>query len=116
MSSSITSSLFFFIKCITIPNTIITTDNPRDEKPAKIAKDTKQGIDETQGLYKVIENRKEAIEFAMRIAWKNDTVILAGKGHETYQELAKGKKIHFDEREIVKKLAENIKGKDEIKY
>ena len=96
--------------------TVITTDNPRDEKPSKIAKDIKQGIDETQGLYKVIENRKEAIEFAMRIAWKNDTVILAGKGHETYQELAKGKKIHFDEREIVKKLAENIKGKDEIKY
>ena len=96
--------------------TIITTDNPRDEKPAKIAKDIEEGIALTKGLYKVIENRKEAIEFAMRIAWKNDTVILAGKGHETYQELAKGKKIHFDEREVVKKAAEKMPGKEEIKY
>ena len=96
--------------------TIITTDNPRDEKPAKIAKDIEEGIKSTKGLYKVIENRKEAIEFAMRIAWKNDTIILAGKGHETYQELAKGKKIHFDEREIVKKAAEKMQGKEEIKY
>ncbi len=96
--------------------TVITTDNPRDEKPSSIAKDIEQGINTTNGLYKVIENRKEAIEFAMRIAWKNDTVILAGKGHETYQELAKGRKIHLDEREIVKKAAEKMPGKDEIKY
>lgn len=96
--------------------TIITTDNPRDEKPAKIARDIEEGIKLTRGLYKVIEKRKDAIEFAMRIAWKNDTVILAGKGHETYQELAGGKKIPFDERQIVKKLAEKMPGKDEIKY
>ena len=96
--------------------TIITTDNPRDEKPAKIAKDIEQGIKNTRGLYKVIEKRKDAIEFAMRIAWKNDTVILAGKGHETYMELAGGKKIPFDERQIVKKAAEKMPGKDEIKY
>ena len=96
--------------------TIITTDNPRDEKPAKIARDIEQGIKQTKGLYKVIEKRKDAIEFAMRIAWKNDTVILAGKGHETYQELSGGKKIPFDERQIVKKLVEKMPGKDEIKY
>lgn len=96
--------------------TIITTDNPRDEKPSKIANDIEEGIKLTKGLYKVIENRKAAIEFAMRIAWKNDTIILAGKGHETYQELANGKKIHLDEREIVKKAAEKMPGKDEIKY
>lgn len=96
--------------------TIITTDNPRDEKPDKITKDIEEGMAKTRGLYKVIENRKQAIEFAMRIAWKNDTVILAGKGHETYQELAKGKKIHFDEREIVKSAAKKMPGKDEIKY
>ena len=96
--------------------TIITTDNPRDEKPSKIARDIEQGIKQTRGLYKVIEKRKDAIEFAMRIAWKNDTVILAGKGHETYQELAGGKKIPFDERQIVKKLVEKMPGKDEIKY
>ena len=96
--------------------TIITTDNPRDEKPAKIARDIEEGIKLTRGLYKVIEKRKDAIEFAMRIAWKNDTVILAGKGHETYMELAGGKKIPFDERQIVKKAAEKMPGKDEIKY
>lgn len=96
--------------------TIITTDNPRDEKPDKITKDIEEGMAKTRGLYKVIENRKQAIEFAMRIAWKNDTVILAGKGHETYQELANGKKIHFDEREIVKSAAKKMPGKDEIKY
>ncbi len=96
--------------------TVITTDNPRDEKPANIAKDIEEGISKTRGLYKVIENRKQAIEFAMRIAWKNDTVILAGKGHETYQELANGKKIHFDEREVVKSAAKKMPGKDEIKY
>ena len=96
--------------------TIITTDNPRDEKPKDIAKDIEEGIKKTKGLYKVIDNRIEAIEFAMRIAWKNDTIILAGKGHETYQELAHGKKIHFDEREIVKKVADKMPGKEEIKY
>ena len=96
--------------------TVITTDNPRDEKPYDISKQIEEGIKKTKGLYKVIDNRIEAIEFAMRIAWKNDTVILAGKGHETYQELAKGKKIHLDEREIVKKIAQKMPGKEEIKY
>ena len=96
--------------------TIITTDNPRDEKPSSISSDIEEGIKLTKGLYKVIDNRIQAIEFAMRIAWKNDTVILAGKGHETYQELAHGKKIHFDEREIVKKAVAKFPGKDEIKY
>ena len=96
--------------------TIITTDNPRDEKPENIIKDIESGIKETRGLFKTITDRKAAIEFAMRIAWANDTVILAGKGHETYQELAKGKKIHFDEREIVKKAAEKMPGKNEVKY
>jgi UDP-N-acetylmuramoyl-L-alanyl-D-glutamate--2,6-diaminopimelate ligase len=85
--------------------TVITTDNPRDEKPEEIASQIESGIKETRGLHKVILNRKEAIKFAMRIAWKNDTIVIAGKGHETYQELAKGKKVHFDDREIVKEIA-----------
>lgn len=96
--------------------TIITTDNPRNEDPKKIIANIEEGIKEVKGLYKVIVNRKEAIEFAMRIAWKNDTVLLAGKGHETYQEIADGKKIHFDEREIVKKIAEKMPGKEAINY
>lgn len=95
--------------------TIITSDNPRDEEPNKIISQIEEGIKLTKGLYKIIPNRKEAIEFAMKIAWKNDTIILAGKGHEKYQEIKK-KKLPFDEREIVKKAAENMPGKNEISY
>ena len=57
-------------------------------------------------------NVLEAIKFAMRIAWKNDIIILAGKGHETYQMLKNNKKIHFDEREVVKSLAESMPDKN----
>lgn len=92
--------------------TVITTDNPRDEEPMKIMQDIEVGIKNTRGLYKIIENRRQAIKFAMRIAWKNDIIILAGKGHETYQELKKHKKIHFDEREVVKQLAEEMEDKN----
>ena len=74
--------------------------------------DIEEGIKKTKGLYKCIENRKEAIKFAMRIAWKNDIIILAGKGHETYQILKNNKKIHFDEREVVKSLAESMPDKN----
>ena len=63
-------------------------------------------------MYKVIENRKDAIAFAMRIAWKNDIVLLLGKGHETYMEFKNGKKVHFDEREIVKEIAALMKDKN----
>ncbi len=92
--------------------TVITTDNPRNEEPMKIMQDIEEGIKQTRGLYKMIENRRQAIKFAMRIAWKNDIIILAGKGHETYQELKDHKKVHFDEREVVKKLAEEMEDKN----
>lgn len=92
--------------------TVVTTDNPRNEDPMKIMKDIEEGIKTTRGLYKIIENRRQAIKFAMRIAWKNDIIILAGKGHETYQELKNHKKVHFDEREVVKKLAEEMEDKN----
>lgn len=92
--------------------TVITTDNPRNESPNKIMQDIESGMKNTRGLYKCIENRKEAIKFAMRIAWKNDIIILAGKGHETYQILNNNKKVKFDEREIVKKLALEMKDKN----
>lgn len=94
--------------------TVITTDNPRNENPMNIMKEIETGVKTTRGLYKIIENRREAIKFAMRIAWKNDIIILAGKGHETYQELKNHKKIHFDEREIVKKIAEEMPDKNNI--
>lgn len=92
--------------------TVITTDNPREESPKKIMKEIEEGMKKTKGLYKSIENRKEAIKFAMRIAWKNDTIIVAGKGHETYQLLKGNKKIKFDEREIVKQIANEMPDKN----
>ena len=79
---------------------IITSDNPRTEEPAAIIRDIVQGIDPGKNNYEVIENRIEAIHHAMDIAKKNDIIVLAGKGHETYQEIH-GVKHHLDEREVV---------------
>lgn len=82
---------------------VITSDNPRSENPAEIISDILPGIDKTPCKYTVIESRFEAIRYALSIAEKDDIVLLAGKGHETYQILNTGK-IHFDEREIVQKI------------
>ena len=79
---------------------IITSDNPRTEEPMKIIEDILKGIDSTKNNYEVLENRPKAIQHAMDIAKKNDIIILAGKGHETYQEIC-GVKHHLDEREVV---------------
>jgi UDP-N-acetylmuramoyl-L-alanyl-D-glutamate--2,6-diaminopimelate ligase len=79
---------------------IITSDNPRTEEPAAIIADIVKGAETASGTYKIIENRMKAIEYAMDIAEKDDIIILAGKGHETYQEIH-GVKHHLDEREIV---------------
>lgn len=92
--------------------TIVTTDNPRDENPNKIMEQIEKGVKESNGLMTKIENRKDAIRFSMRIAWKNDIVIIAGKGHETYQILKNKKKIHFDDREVVRELAKEFPEKD----
>lgn len=87
---------------------IITSDNPRTEEPQSIIDDIKAGIEKEN--YEIIENRTEAIRRAIKIAKDGDVIVIAGKGHETYQELKKGK-IHFDEREIVDKiLKEERKG------
>ena len=79
---------------------IITSDNPRTEEPAAIIRDIVKGLPEGKKNYEVIENRVEAIHHAMDIAKKNDIIVLAGKGHETYQEIH-GVKYHLDEREVV---------------
>ncbi|MBQ8793824.1 MAG: UDP-N-acetylmuramoyl-L-alanyl-D-glutamate--2,6-diaminopimelate ligase, partial [Clostridia bacterium] len=86
---------------------IVTSDNPRSENPSEIIEDILVGMDGTITPYKVIENRKEAIKYAVETARKDDIIVLAGKGHETYQILNDGT-IHFDEREIVAE-ALNIK-------
>ncbi len=79
---------------------VITSDNPRTEDPNTIIADILKGVDSAKKNYKVIENRPSAIRYAMDIAEKCDIIILAGKGHETYQEI-QGVKHHLDEREIV---------------
>ena len=79
---------------------IVTSDNPRSENPSLIIEDILEGMKDIKTPYKVIENRKEAITWAVQNAKPNDIILLAGKGHETYQILPTGT-IHFDEREVV---------------
>jgi UDP-N-acetylmuramoyl-L-alanyl-D-glutamate--2,6-diaminopimelate ligase len=79
---------------------IVTSDNPRTEEPAAIIADIVKELPADGKNYEVIENRIEAIHHAMDIAEKNDIIVLAGKGHETYQEIH-GVKHHLDEREVV---------------
>lgn len=85
---------------------VVTSDNPRSEKPAAIIDDILEGMKGVSTPYKVVENRKEAIKWAMDNAKKEDIILLAGKGHETYQILPTGT-IHFDEREAVADILKN---------
>ncbi|MBQ1258416.1 MAG: UDP-N-acetylmuramoyl-L-alanyl-D-glutamate--2,6-diaminopimelate ligase [Clostridia bacterium] len=84
---------------------IITSDNPRNEEPMVIIDSIVEGIAPTGGEYVVIENRREAIRYALSIAKESDAIVLAGKGHETYQEIC-GVKHPFDEKVIVAELLE----------
>ena len=79
---------------------VITSDNPRTEAPMAIIQDILKGVSPELGEYTVIEERRKAIRYAMDIAKKDDIIVLAGKGHETYQEIM-GVKHHLDEREEV---------------
>lgn len=89
--------------------TIITSDNPRTEDPEAIIRQIEEGIKDTGGQYICICDRREAIKRSLIMAEKNDVVVLAGKGHETYQ-ILKDRTIHFDEREIVKELIRELYG------
>ncbi len=80
---------------------IVTSDNPRNEDPEEIIKDVLKGLEGKDTPYVTICDRREAIHWAIKNAEKDDVIVLAGKGHEDYQILAGGKKIHFDEREVV---------------
>ena len=86
---------------------VVTSDNPRTEDPLAIIQMILPGIERTGCPYTVIENRREAIRHAMICAQKDDMVLLAGKGHETYQEI-QGVKHPFDEKQIVCELLEEI--------
>ena len=83
--------------------TIITSDNPRFEEPQAIIDDIKTGINKTSGKYVEIIDRKEAIAYAIANAKKGDVIVLAGKGHEDYQEI-KGVKYPMDERDLIKEV------------
>lgn len=87
--------------------TFITSDNPRTENPETIVNEIEEGIKKTKGNYEVIVDRTQAIKAAIKMANRRDIIVLAGKGHEPYQEV-NGKKSSFDERIIVKKLIEEI--------
>ena len=87
---------------------ILTSDNPRDEEPEQIIAEMKEGLSATQ-LKKclAITDRREAIRLAIRLAKAGDVVLVAGKGHEDYQEI-KGVKYHFDDREEIEKAFKEI--------
>lgn len=88
---------------------IITSDNPRSEDPAAIIADITPGADKTGKPYEVVVDRIAAIRRAMDIAGQDDVIVLAGKGHETYQEI-RGIKHHMDEREIVADILKEKRG------
>lgn len=85
--------------------TIITSDNPRFEEPQDIINDIKEGIGRTDGKYVEICDRKEAIAYAIDHGEPGDIIVLAGKGHEDYQEI-KGKKYPMDERVLIAEILE----------
>ncbi len=90
--------------------TIITSDNPRYEDPEAIMDDIETGIRKTTGRYIRITDRKEAIRAAIRGGKAGDVIVLAGKGHEDYQEIC-GKKYHMDERELIAEVLEEERAK-----
>ncbi len=87
---------------------VITSDNPRTEAPMAIIGDILAGIRKEYGPYIVMEDRRAAIRYAMDIAEKDDIIVLAGKGHETYQDIG-GHKLHLDEREEVAAHLEELR-------
>ena len=91
---------------------VITSDNPRTEDPMAIIEDILTGVKQEDGEYIVIEDRRAAIRYAMDIGKKDDIIILAGKGHETYQDIG-GVKRHLDEREEV---AAHLREKEETAW
>lgn len=90
--------------------TIITSDNPRTEDPEKIVAQIEDGIKKTNAKYEVEVDRKIAIERAIKMASKRDIIVLAGKGHEPYQEI-NGEKFPFDERVIVREIIDKMSSK-----
>jgi UDP-N-acetylmuramoyl-L-alanyl-D-glutamate--2,6-diaminopimelate ligase len=83
---------------------IITTDNPRNEEPEEIIEEVVSGVNKQN--FRVIVNRREAIKEVLSLAGKDDIILIAGKGHEDYQ-IFKDKRIHFDDREVVRECLDS---------
>lgn len=83
--------------------TVVTSDNPRDEEPMDIIGDILEGVRRAEGAYVTVPDRKEAIRYCMAHAMDGDIIVLAGKGHEDYQEI-RGVKHHMDERELIAEI------------
>ena len=92
------------IACEMSNKVILTSDNPRDEDPAAIIDEMKTGVSPSDYRKTVVlSDREEAIKTACLLAQENDIILVAGKGHETYQEI-KGVKHHFDDREVLERM------------
>lgn len=92
--------------------TIITSDNPRFEEPQEIIDDIKIGMEKTDGAYVEICDRKEAIRYAIVHGQPGDVIVLAGKGHEDYQEI-KGVKYAMDERDLIAEILAEERGQEQ---
>ena len=89
---------------------VITEDNSRFEDVMDIIEDIKTGLAKTDGEYVVVPNRKDAIRYCIENAQDGDIIVLAGKGHEDYQEI-RGVKHHMDERELVAEIIDELNDK-----
>ena len=99
------------VACEHSDKVIFTSDNPRSEDPEQIIKDMEAGVSiAARRKYISIVDRKEAIKTAISLANKEDIILVAGKGHEKYQEI-KGVKNHFDDKEVVKEMFEMLGSK-----
>jgi UDP-N-acetylmuramoyl-L-alanyl-D-glutamate--2,6-diaminopimelate ligase len=87
--------------------TIVTSDNPRSEEPLQIIRDIEEGLRQTGKPYSAIPDRTEAIQLAIREARRGDIVVIAGKGHETYQ-IVGSKKTDFDDRKVAREAIEQF--------
>ena len=87
--------------------TVITSDNPRYEEPERIMQTIEEGMKETKGQYQMMVDRKEAMRFMLAQGRPGDILILAGKGHEQYQEI-KGDYLPFNERKIAQEILADL--------
>ena len=100
------------IACKMSDKVVLTSDNPRDEDPLQIIREMQTGVLPTEAKKTlVLADREEAIKTACMMARENDIILVAGKGHETYQEI-KGVKHPFDDREVMKRVLKLLSDND----